>query len=251
MRITVTTGDPLTTATELLVLALWEEEPLASPLADLIELGDWSGKAKQTLLVYPRGALPTRRALLIGLGKRSSPDLDQLREVAALATQRARELKVERFAFALPVVPDQTPEAVAAAIAEGSLLGGYRFLEYKSDLKPEDRREVDELTLVAPVDAAEEVARGVARGGAVARGVNLARDLANLPPNDLTPARLAERARELAAAFDLPVTVLGPAEMREQGFGGILAVGQGSVNEPRFIAIDYGVQHTGALPSAW
>ncbi len=246
MRITVTTGDPLTTATELLVLALWEEEPLASPLTDLIEPGDWSGKAKQTLLIYPRGALPARRALLIGLGKRSSPDLDQVREVAALATQRARELKVERFAFALPVVPDQTPETVAAAIAEGSLLGGYRFLEYKSDLKPEDRREVDELTLVAPVDAAEEAARGVARGGAVARGVNLARDLANLPPNDLTPARLAERARELAAAFDLPITVLGPAEMREQGFGGILAVGQGSVNEPRFIAIDYGVQYAGA-----
>lgn len=246
MRVTVTAGDPLTTATDLLVLVLWEDEPLTSPLADLIESGDWSGKAKQTLLIYPRGALPARRVLLIGLGKRSLLDLEQVREVAAIATQRARELKVDRFAFALPAVSDHTSETIAAAVAEGSLLGGYRFLEYKSDLKPEDRREADELTLLAPGDAAEEAARGVARGGAVARGVNLARDLANLPPNELTPARLADRARELAVAFDLPITVLGPVEMREQGFGGILAVGQGSVNEPRFIVIDYGAQYTDA-----
>ncbi|MGB9751954.1 MAG: leucyl aminopeptidase [Roseiflexus castenholzii] len=243
MRVTVTAGDPLSTATDLLVLGLWEEESLPSPLDDLIEPGDWSGKAKQTLLIYPRGALPARRVLLIGLGKRLAPDLDQMREVAAIATQRARELKVDRFAFGIPVLSEQTPETVAAAITEGSLLGSYRFLEYKSDLKPEDRREVDELTLLAPVDAVDEAARGIACGGAVARGVNLARDLANLPPNDLTPARLAERARELAVAFDLPITVLGPAEMREQGFGGILAVGQGSVNEPRFIVIDYGAQY--------
>ncbi len=246
MRVTVTTGDPLTVATDLLALGSWEEEPPPSPLGDLIEPGDWSGKAKQALLIYPRGALPARRVLLIGLGKRSSPDLEQMREVAAIATQRARELKVERFAFALPAASDHTPETIAAAITEGSLLGGYRFLEYKSDLKPEDRRDVDELILLAPEHAAEEAARGVARGGAVARGVNLARDLANLPPNDLTPARLAERARELAVAFGLPITVLGPVEMREQGFGGILAVGQGSVNEPRFITIDYGAQYTDA-----
>ncbi|MCS6842655.1 MAG: leucyl aminopeptidase [Roseiflexus sp.] len=247
MRVTAAAGDPLATATDLLVLTSWEEEPLPSPLADLIEPGDWSGKAKQTLLIYPRDALPARRVLLIGLGRRSSPDLDQVREVAAIAAQRARELKVERCAFALPGVPDHPAEAVAAAIAEGSLLGSYRFLEYKTDLKPEDRHEVDELTLLTPGDAEEEAARGVARGDAVARGVNLARDLANLPPNDLTPARLAERAQELATAFGLPITVLGPTEMREQGFGGILAVGRGSANEPRFIVIDYGAQYADAL----
>ncbi len=246
MRVTVTAGDPLTTTTDLLTLALWEDESPASPLADLIEPGDWTGKSKQTLLIYPRGVCPARRVLLIGLGKRASPDLDLVREVAAIATQRARELNVRQFAFALPVAPDQTPETIAAAITEGSLLGGYRFLEYKSNLKPEERHEVDELNLVASDDAVEEAMRGVTRGGAVARGVNLARDLANLPPNELTPARLAERARELATAFDLPITVLGPVEMREQGFGGILAVGQGSVNEPRFIAIDYGAQYAGA-----
>jgi len=246
MRVTVTAGDPLTAEADLLVLGLWEEEPPAPPVADLIEPGDWSGKAKQTLLIYPRGVIPARRVLLIGLGKRSSPDIDLLREVAAIATQRARDVKVERFACALPVVPEHTSETVAAALTEGSLLGNYRFLEYKTDIKPEERRDIDEMTLITLPDAAEEATRGVARGGAIARGVNLARDLANLPPNVLTPAQLAERARELAIAFDLPVTILGPAEMREQGFGGILAVGQGSANEPRFIVIEYGAHDTDA-----
>lgn len=246
MRVTVTTSDPLTTATDLLAIGLWEEETPPSPLIDLIEPGDWSGKAKQALLIYPRGAIPARRVLLVGLGKRSAFDLDLLREVTAITVQRTRELKSDRMAFALPVAPDQGPEMVAAALAEGALLGAYRFLDYKSNLKPEDRREVEELTVLAPVDVVEDVTRGVTRGGAVGRGVNLARDLANLPPNDLTPARLAERARELAVAFNLPVTILGPAEMREQGFGGILAVGQGSANEPRFIVIEYGAQYTDA-----
>ncbi len=246
MRATVTAGDPLTAEADLLVLGLWEEEPPVPPVADLIEPGDWSGKAKQTLLLYPRGVMPARRVLLIGLGKRSAPDIDLLREIAAIAAQRARDVKVEKFAWALPVVPEHTPETVAAALTEGSMLGSYRFLEYKTDMKLEERREIDEITLITPPDAVEEATRGIARGGAVARGVNLARDLANLPPNVLTPAQLAARARELALAFDLPITILDPAEMQEQGFGGILAVGQGSANEPRFIVIEYGAHYTDA-----
>jgi leucyl aminopeptidase len=68
--------------------------------------------------------------------------------------------------------------------------------------------------------------------------VNRARDLANTPPNELTPATLAERAVEIAAGHDgLSVEVLGPAEAEQLGMGSFLAVGQGSVNEPRMIVM--------------
>lgn len=246
MRVTVASGDPFAVETQLLIYGLWEDEPIPAPLAGSIEPGDWSGTFKQAQLIYARGAVAARRVLLLGLGKAAAPDADRLRELAAIAAQRARDLKVESAIFALPAVAGLAPDVVAEALAEGSLLGSYRFLQYKTDLKPEDRHELAELALLAAPEAVEAATRGVAFGAAVARGVNLARDLANLPGNALNPARLAERAGELAAAYDLPLTVFGPTELAQQGFGGILGVGQGSANEPRFIAIEYGAQYTAA-----
>jgi len=246
MRISVTSGDPLTTETSLLIIALWEDDPLPPPLSGSIEPGDWSGTFKQTQLLYPRGAIPARRVLLLGLGKRAPVDVDRVREVAAVGVQRARDLGVDHYAFALPVTVEVAPASIAEAIAEGSILGDYRFLAYKTDLKPEERRELKELTLLATPESADEAVRGATIGGVVARGVNLARELANRPGNELNPARLADRARELAATYNLPITVFGPTELREHGFGGILGVGQGSANEPRFIAIEYGAQYADA-----
>jgi leucyl aminopeptidase len=71
----------------------------------------------------------------------------------------------------------------------------------------------------------------------------LARDLANAPGNELTPTVMGETARQIGREFGMQVTVLGPSELREQGFGGILAVAQGSQQEPRFIIIEYGAEY--------
>src|SRR5690606_14010956 len=81
---------------------------------------------------------------------------------------------------------------------------------------------------------------GIARGQVLARGVAFARDLANAPGNAVTPAVLGEEALALGERLGLQVTVLDKAQLTEQGFGGILAVGQGSANEPRFIVMEYG-----------
>jgi leucyl aminopeptidase len=78
----------------------------------------------------------------------------------------------------------------------------------------------------------------VSAGEAAAAGCLEARRLVNLPPNDLTPARLAEEARALAQQHGLKCTVLGPAQLRRQKMGGILGVAQGSANEPRLIALE-------------
>src|SRR5207247_10781405 len=69
MKIAVTYGEALEQETSLLVLGVWEGESLPRPVAGLIEDGDWNGKFKQTTLLYPRGEVPARRGLLVGLGK--------------------------------------------------------------------------------------------------------------------------------------------------------------------------------------
>src|SRR5262245_20533051 len=102
MKIAVTYGDALAHETPLLALGAWEGESLPRSIASLTEDGDWSGKFKQTTVLYPRGSVPARRVLLIGLGKRGQITFDRLCEAAAVAAQSARDLRVDQFAFDLP-----------------------------------------------------------------------------------------------------------------------------------------------------
>lgn len=81
--------------------------------------------------------------------------------------------------------------------------------------------------------------QGIVRGQIIADGVGYARDLTNLPGNDLTPERLAFHAEELANTHDLEIEVIDEWTATEQGMGGLLAVGQGSINPPRMIVIHY------------
>ena len=248
MNLVVTHGDALNQETPLLALGLWKGEALPDQIADLLEADDWSGTARQTLLLYPRGTIPAQRVLLVGLGEQEGAHADRLREFAAVVAQRARENKVNGYVLAAPSLNGVEARAAGQALAEGSLMALYRYQKYKTGLTDEDKREIDQLTIVtSAVDDA--FTTGVTTGKAVARGVMLARDLANAPGNELTPTVMGATAQQIGRAFDMQVTVLGPNELREQGFGGILAVAQGSQQEPRFIIIEHGGRGSAAVPA--
>jgi leucyl aminopeptidase len=245
MKITVTYGEALAQATPLLALGVWEDESLPGVIASLIEDGDWNGKFKQTTLLYPRGEVPARRVLLVGLGKRSQIAFDRICEAAAVAAQQARSLRVDQFAFDLPTPEGMALAGASHAVAEGALLGLYRFQHYRTGLSENDQHELDQLTIVSSLRD-ETIEQGVALAEAIARGTALARDLANTPANDLPPARLADAAEAVGQRTGIAVTVLGPDELAAQGFGGILGVGQGSAQTPRFIIMEYGEKRPGA-----
>ncbi|MBK9710403.1 MAG: leucyl aminopeptidase [Kouleothrix sp.] len=244
MEISVITGDALAQHTPLLVLGAYEDEALAPQIAALLEQSDWAGGLKRTLVLYPRGAVPARRVMLVGLGKRAQLTFERLCDAAAAAAQRARDLQVERYAVELPAAEQLSPAAVAQALAEGSQLGLYRFLHYRTGLSDGDRHEIAELAIVAR-EQDDAIRQGAALGQAIARGVALARDLANGPGNDITPARLGEAAQAIGQRTGATVTVLGLDELRAQGFGGILGVGQGSAQPPRFIIVEHGAKQPG------
>lgn len=239
MEITVHQGTVLREAVPLVVLGVWEDEPLPEAVTALMEVDDFRGQARQTLLLYPRGGLAARRLLLLGLGKRSAAHADTIRQGAAQASQKVRDLQLSSFAMNLPVVDSIPLSSAAQALAEGAELGLYRYLQYKSNLPAEQTHQVEHMRLVLDGHI-DEVEQGVRLGQAVARGVMLARDLANGPGNAITPTRLGEVAQELGSRFGMEVTVLGPAELAQQGFGGILAVGQGSAQPPQFIIMEHG-----------
>ncbi|NTU83484.1 MAG: leucyl aminopeptidase, partial [Chloroflexales bacterium] len=127
MEITVRIGDLLRETAELGVLVSAEDTSLPTDVAGLLEPADFRGRAKQTLLLYPRGAGAPRRLLLVGLGKREAVSADSLRQAAAIAVQQARALQVTAFTLGVNGELPLAPERMAQALAEGLELGAYRY----------------------------------------------------------------------------------------------------------------------------
>ncbi|MCL4857840.1 MAG: leucyl aminopeptidase [Caldilineaceae bacterium] len=244
MEITVCTGDVLGEPSDLAMLATFEDEPLPAAVAGLLEPADFRGRAKQTLLLYPRGAVAPRRLLLVGLGKREKMTTETIRQAAASAVQQARTLQVPGVTVGVQGDLPLAPEVTGQAFAEGIELGAYRYWPYRTGLTTEETFAVEQATVFSKVNA-EQTYAGVTTGQAIARGVMYARDLVNSPGYRMTPAALGEQAIDLGQRLGLAVTVLDKAQLTDQGFGGILAVGKGSTNDPRFIVMEHGAAGDG------
>ncbi|MGZ4174382.1 MAG: leucyl aminopeptidase family protein, partial [Solirubrobacteraceae bacterium] len=146
---------------------------------------------------------------------------------------RARELATRTLCWELP---HHVGPQVAAALVEGTLLHAYRFTRYKPPEDSDERQAIDRLLISAHHDVTEPVAAAAVITGAQ----NDARDLGNMPANDLTPAALADYAEQLADQVEgLSVTVLDARAIRDAGMGALAAVAQGSAQEPRVIRLQY------------
>jgi leucyl aminopeptidase len=211
-------------------------------ISEIIRRGDMEGKLGATLLLHNvRGTLADR-VLLLGLGKerdfRDKEFRSAIKSVVKLLNETGSyeavvyitEEKVKRREVAWRI-----EHAVVVAME-----AVYRFDQMKSE-KSEVRRPLRKLTLSVPQRsdlAAGEVA--AARGLAIAHGMDLARDLGNLPGNVCTPTYLGERALALGQEFpDIKATVMERKEIEELGMGSFLSVTNGSEQPPRFIVFEY------------
>jgi leucyl aminopeptidase len=245
-----TTGKPVAQVeTPLLAVAVPQGATLPASLAELdgrggvlaraFAAGDYKGKRDETLLVYGGGK--AQRILLVGVGKPGEITRTALRRAAAVAAKRARAIGTKLLAFAV------APEArggvgageLGQVVVEGVGQGAWQFTELKQagdDAKPE----LEALQVVVdPAEAADaEAGRHV--GDAIAAGHRFTRTLQMQPGNVCTPSYLAEQAGKLAKAHGITITVLDRAQLKKEGMGALLAVAQGSVEEPRFIVLEYG-----------
>src|SRR5438105_9299976 len=208
-------------------------------VARAITSGDFKGKRDETTLLYPSGAKP-ERVLLVGLGKPGEVSRNTIRRAAAVAAKRARALGVNQLAFA--VAPEArngvSARDVGQAAVEGAAQGAWAFTELKAS-PDESKPEVERVTLVCEQQEMKEVTAGQRVGDAIAAGHRLTRHLQMLPGNVCTPSYLADRAKQLADQYGFTLTVLDRAKMREENMGALLAVAQGSQQEPRFIVLEH------------
>jgi leucyl aminopeptidase len=174
---------------------------------------------------------------LYGLGARKDFSFPKLCRWLYRAAEDARQSGARRLTV-VPPAHAETSGPAAGRVLRALALSVYRFDRFQTDAEKAGR--VERLALVPP--KGEEAAFRDALPGvvAVAEAVAFARDLANSPANEATPTWMEERSRELAESHGLGLTVLGADELKTRGMGGLLAVGQGSVHEPRLVRFQWG-----------
>ncbi len=206
-------------------------------LSRLYASGDFTGKKDEVAVVYADG--PARRLVVVGTGTEAEIKAGSIRRAASIAAKRARILGSGTAAiWAAPeAVRPAGAKAAAQAIAEGAAQGSFYYGELK--LPPEDpRKPLEQVELLAGEDpgAWDE---GHKVGAAIGAGQLFTRGLQVLPSNQATPTFLANAATDLGRRHGIPVTVLDKAAIVTEGMGGLLAVAQGSAEEPRFIILEY------------
>ncbi|MGE0102473.1 MAG: leucyl aminopeptidase [Blastocatellales bacterium] len=230
-----------------LVLSVYEgEKPEEGLLAELdkhtgnvissvIENGEFSGKAGESVYIHTTGDLKARRVLLLGAGKEDDFTTDGVRRMAGTAARLLRGRKARTFAFlrrsALPI------GASAQAATEGAILSLFEPDKYHTSEKTENTIEL--MILAAQNGETTEINRGIERGRIIAESTNFAREVINEPGNVVTPTALAGYAESVGREFGLDIDILDEARMRELGMGALLGVAQGSVEPPKMIVMKY------------
>ncbi|HUJ10033.1 MAG TPA: leucyl aminopeptidase [Verrucomicrobiae bacterium] len=253
MNFPLTTSSVFTQKQPAALLFAFENEHLGGPVAFknlLRRLGpkEFRGRERQLCLLHTAGKLAPQRILLVGLGKEKEFTIETLRRAMGPAVKKLREVGIERAAVQVGGSEACGPDVCLPAIVEATMLATYRFSQFKPDEK--DSTELKSLTLCLPAGVDLKLAKtNVAKAEVVAGATNFAREIDNLPGNVVTPRVLAEYARAIAKEQNLKCTVLTKKELDQGGFGGLLAVGGGSANEPHLIVLEYdGAPGGRALP---
>ncbi len=220
---------------------------LAGRLADTEEI---SSKPGATCLVRFAGVRGADHVLFVGAGSDKSGvnALGAAERLRRLGAQVAHKLSAEKSKSATVYLESflgrEAALAVAADLAayaflEGMGLASYRFDKYFS--KPNKKKDgILSVTLVAPdASSLSKYTKGLDTAKALVRGAEICRDLGNEPSNELHPALYADRAKEISIEHGLKISVLDERNLAKEKMGLLLGVGQGSVNPPRLIVMEY------------
>ena len=239
--------------TEVLILGGYEDDKnlpknfqgldkaLGGQLQELKKSGEFAGKNQQSVLIHTQGAVPAKRILFMGLGKKKEVTLDRIRQAMGSASKKTRQTGAQTCSA--PIIGTEALNAsateIAQAMVEGAILGCYRFNHYRSD-NEDGAKNIRSITLLANnVKQINEIKTGIRRGEASAQATSLARDLCNHPANVMTPTRVVQEAKKITGEGKVKLTVLERKDQEKLGMGGLLGVSRGSQEAAKFLILKY------------
>ena len=215
---------------------------LEGAIERVIKLGDFKGKEGTIAIIYGSGNIGARRVMLVGLGEKKKATLETIRKASANAANKAVAMKIRNIALAMHRAFGARFDLSTAGrvCAEGVYFGGYRYDEFVTESE-NGRLDSLEVELIDSDPAkVRKLNKGLLSGVVIGKAQSYARTLANRPGNVMNPPELAAAAKKMAKeTAGISCTVFDEKQLAAKGMGGILAVGSGSQNKPRFIVLKY------------
>jgi leucyl aminopeptidase len=210
-------------------------------LASALAGGDIAGNAGETLLIHTGSDTAAKRVLLVGCGPAAKLDGDKLRKIVGGAMKALKACKTRDAVFHIEELAcEEMPmPALCEMIGRYAEVAGYQYGETVS--KPKPGMSLKRLTIDCGPGLKTAAARRMLNmGKQIGEGINVARELGNLPGNICTPTYLAGEARKLARQHaKLTTRVLEEKQMRELGMGSLLSVSAGSDQPAKLIVMQY------------
>lgn len=200
------------------------DQSVGGLLSEAMSGGRFDGKKdQQAFIVLPKGH-DAKRAVLIGGGKAAKRDDRALENIGAGLVKANANSGFGSLAIHVHSAED------GARIALGAKLAAYRFDSYFTKLNADDKPSLKTFEIISKQP--KDTEKAFTPLGAAADGTYLARDLVNMPPNDLNPETFAEKLKDLKK-LGVEVEILGEKELKKLGMNAMLGVGQGSRKESK------------------
>ncbi|AOT71048.1 leucyl aminopeptidase [Geosporobacter ferrireducens] len=216
------------------------DRQLGGVIGEMIITETFEGKAMEVQVIHTLGRITPKNLILAGLGEEEKVDEEILRNVLGSAVKTARKLGNKKVAFCLEEDLEKKlcPVALGQSLAEGVLMALYRFDKYKSTEKKQE--EIEEVFLLKKY-AVEDglIQKGIQRGTALGKAVNLTRDLVNEPGNRMTPTVMAGVAKKVAVNHGMRIEILEKEDMEKLGMHALIGVAKGSAEPPKLIVMEY------------
>ena len=248
MEIKVIQQNPRSITADVLAMPVFEGQDLSfelkeldaklgGSLAEMKDKTELKGKTGELYLINTLGNLPVRYLAVFGLGKADKFGPDELRKSVGELARALSKKAFKNIAIWLGELP-LAADVLAETAVGGALMGSYRFRKYFTS--GNENGVIDEVKLALGDNAdLASASQGLIRGQIVAEAVCSARDLINEPSSNMTPTDLADFAQRLAESTGLGCQIFNESQLLEKGMGGVLGVGQGSCQAPKFIVLKY------------
>jgi len=217
------------------------DKALGGEISKLLASGAINGKLGSTYPIQTFGKIKANEVICVGLGKSGDFDLDKVRIVSDVAIKAAKRCRAKRVATIIhgAGIGGLEVKLAAQAVAEGSLLGDYKFKGFKTEIE-NNEPVIDELVIVDyDPEKIKSIEPNIELAKALVEGTNKARDLINSPSNKNTPTHLSEYASSMAKEMKMECQVLGRDEIIKKGMDALYSVSRGSKEEPKVIVLKY------------
>ena len=232
-------------ATETLVIPVCEDknihniQSISAIIGQAKKIKEFNGEKDETLILYNLPEIKMKRVIFAGIGKHKDINSDTFRSFAGKTVKTCIKKKLTEILIAPPDIEKINKMDISVVLEstmDGACLGNHIFSKYKTVKKDTPLKKIE--FLVSP-DTEKKYITFPSRIETICNGTILAREWISTPPNDKRPEEFIKLIEEQAKKVNLSIKIMNESELKQEKFGALLAVAEGSESKPGMIILEY------------